>query len=119
MILFCLWRRSQQPREDMDLWVVDSTDDDTDLDHLDNKEERERESDANQQTREQAEQPRKQTRALVTNWNWNMIMSNIWLEIAEFRRKKPKNCPSECHFDVLNVVLKHYNGHYLEISDCC
>ena len=51
----------------MDLWVVDSTADDTDLDHLDNKEERERESDANQQTREQAEQPRKQTRALVTN----------------------------------------------------
>ena len=43
------------------------TDDDTDLDHLDDEEERERESDANQQTREQAEQLGKQTRALVTN----------------------------------------------------
>ena len=42
-------------------------DDDTDLDHLDDKEEREWESDSNQQTGEQAEQPSKQTRALVTN----------------------------------------------------
>ena len=64
---------------------------DTDLDHLDHKEEWEREGGADQETREQAEQFGEQTRPLITNWNVRECLSVVLM---------------------CNVVLKHYNGHY-------